>query len=128
VENLLVNAAKHTPPGSPVGLRVDRAEGGVRITVEDRGKGVPDHLKESVFRPFERGPGKLAHAPGTGIGLSLVARFAELHGGRAWVEDRPGGGASFRVFLPAVSSPNGAHPRTEGPAPAPPDRAAAPSW
>ena len=127
VENLLVNAAKHTPPGSPVRLRVDRAEGGVRIMVEDRGNGVPDHLKESVFRPFERGPGKLAHAPGTGIGLSLVARFAELHGGRAWVEDRSGGGASFRVFLPAVSSPNGAHPRTEGPAPAPPDRAAAPS-
>jgi PAS domain S-box-containing protein len=127
VENLLVNAAKHTPPGSPVRLRVDRAEGGVRITVEDRGNGVPDHLKESVFRPFERGPGKLAHAPGTGIGLSLVARFAELHGGRAWVEDRSGGGASFRVFLPAVSSPNGALPRTQGPAPAPPDRAAAPS-
>jgi signal transduction histidine kinase len=37
-----------------------------------------------------------------GIGLSLVARFAELHGGRAWVEDRPGGGASFKVFLPST--------------------------
>jgi signal transduction histidine kinase len=38
--------------------------------------------------------------PGTGIGLSLVHRFAELHGGRSWVEERSGGGASFRVFLP----------------------------
>ena len=42
-----------------------------------------------------------SHSPGTGIGLSLVGRFAQLHGGRAWVEDRPGGGASFKVFLPA---------------------------
>ena len=41
-----------------------------------------------------------AHAPGVGIGLTLVARFAELHGGRAWVEERPGGGSSFRVLLP----------------------------
>ena len=43
-----------------------------------------------------------AHSPGTGIGLSLVGEFAELHGGRAWVEERDGGGASFRVFLPAA--------------------------
>ena len=40
------------------------------------------------------------HAPGTGIGLSLVARFAELHGGRAWLTDRDGGGAAFHVFIP----------------------------
>jgi signal transduction histidine kinase len=41
-----------------------------------------------------------AHSPGTGIGLSQVAMFAEQHGGRAWIEDGEGGGASFRVFLP----------------------------
>ncbi|HEY5986104.1 MAG TPA: ATP-binding protein [Streptosporangiaceae bacterium] len=45
-------------------------------------------------------PARGAHPPGVGIGLSLVIRFAELHGGRAWVQDRPGGGASFRVLLP----------------------------
>jgi signal transduction histidine kinase len=60
---------------------------------------VPDEVKESIFEPFQRGV-DASTLPGTGIGLSLVARFAELHGGRAWVEDRPGGGASFRVFLP----------------------------
>jgi signal transduction histidine kinase len=49
--------------------------------------------------PFSRGP-EAADIPGSGIGLSLVAGFAELHGGRAWVEDRSGPGASFRVFLP----------------------------
>ncbi|HEX2025094.1 MAG TPA: PAS domain S-box protein [Actinomycetota bacterium] len=126
VENLLVNAGKHTPGGTPVTLRVRAEEGGVGIAVEDRGRGVPDELKEAVFRPFERGDGELSHAPGTGIGLSLVSRFAELHGGRAWVEDRPGGGASFRVFLPMVSSPNG-EGRPSDPPPARSDHAAAAS-
>jgi PAS domain S-box-containing protein len=99
MENLLVNAAKHTPDDSAVHLRVSGRGEGVLIVVEDEGEGVPDDLKEEVFQPFVRGVRSVDHAPGTGIGLSLVARFAELHGGRAWVEDRPGGGASFRVFL-----------------------------
>ncbi|HEX9300432.1 MAG TPA: ATP-binding protein, partial [Actinomycetota bacterium] len=45
------------------------------------------------------------HAPGSGIGLTLVARFAELHGGRAWAEEREGGGASFLVWLPSGIAP-----------------------
>jgi len=99
LENLLSNAARHTPPGARIWLRVRPEAGGVLLLVEDEGPGIPDDLKESVFEAFRRGP--TATAPGSGIGLSLVARFAELHGGRAWVEDRPGGGASFRVFLPS---------------------------
>ena len=46
----------------------------------------------------------MTHNPGVGIGLSLVTRFAELHGGRAWVEEREGGGASFHVYLPFASA------------------------
>ncbi|MGZ5291261.1 MAG: PAS domain-containing protein [Actinomycetota bacterium] len=99
VENLLVNAARHTPAGSRVWVRVWSGEAGATIAVEDDGPGVPDGLKEALFEPFRRGP-NVAHA-GSGIGLSLVARFAEIHHGIAWVEDREGGGASFRVFLPA---------------------------
>ena len=57
------------------------------------------HLLQPGFG-VEQGPEHPRHAPGVGIGLTLVARFAELHGGRAWVEDRPGGGSSFRVLLP----------------------------
>jgi PAS domain S-box-containing protein len=100
VENLLANAARHTPAASPIWVVVEGRDGGVLIRVEDEGPGVPGHLRETIFRPFEQGPDAPRHSPGVGIGLSLVAKFAELHGGRAWVEDRPGGGASFRVFLP----------------------------
>lgn len=100
VENLVANATRHTPRHSRIWVRVRRAEGGIELVVEDEGAGIPDRLKEEVFEPFRRGDVP-DHQPGTGIGLSLVGRFAELHGGRAWVEDRDGGGASFRVFLPS---------------------------
>ena len=99
LENLLSNAARHTPPDSHIWVRVTAEDGGAMLVVEDDGPGVPDDMKKAIFEAFQRGS-DAAGLPGTGIGLSLVARFAELHGGRAWVEDRPGGGASFRVFLP----------------------------
>ena len=99
VENLLANAAKHTPPDATVWIRVRPSGTGVELVVEDDGPGIPEHIRDSLFRPFERGPSATPHAPGIGLGLSLVARFAELQGGRAWVEERPGGGASFHVVL-----------------------------
>ncbi len=99
MENLLANAARHTPAGTPLWVRISARGGGALIAVEDSGEGVAEELRSSIFEPFRRGPDAPRHSPGVGIGLSLVARFAELHGGRAWVEDRPGGGASFRVFL-----------------------------
>jgi PAS domain S-box-containing protein len=105
VENLLANADRHTTPDTPVWVTVARRDGGVLLAVEDAGGGVPRELRSALFEPFRQGPGASAHAPGVGIGLSLVARFAELHGGRAWVQDRPGGGASFRVLLPDPPSP-----------------------
>jgi PAS domain S-box-containing protein len=101
IENLLANAARHTPPETPVWVRVERASGdGVLIAVEDAGAGIPEESRDSVFEPFRQGPDAPAYAPGVGIGLTLVARFAELHGGKAWVEERPGGGSSFRVLIP----------------------------
>jgi PAS domain S-box-containing protein len=101
VENLLSNAVRHTPSGTRVWVRLSEdAQGGALLVVEDDGPGIPAELREALFRPFERGPSANPQSPGTGVGLSLVARFAELHGGRAWVEERDGGGASFRVWLP----------------------------
>ncbi len=103
VENLLTNATRHTPAGTPLWLKVKAEDAGAVIVVEDAGPGVAGDLGELIFEPFRQGPSARPHSPGVGIGLTLVARFAELHGGRAWVEERPGGGASFRVFLPARS-------------------------
>ena len=107
VENLLANASRHTTPDTAVWVRVARRDEGVLLAVEDAGGGVPRELRATLFEPFRQGPGAPPHAPGVGIGLSLVARFAELHGGRAWVQDRPGGGASFRVLLPDPAGPAG---------------------
>jgi two-component system OmpR family sensor kinase len=103
IENLIINALTHTPPGSPVWIGTRPEDGGVLLTVEDCGPGVPPELRTAIFEPFKQA-GVNKHAPGVGIGLSLVARFADSHGGRAWVEDREGGGARFRVFLPSGPS------------------------
>lgn len=100
VENLLANALKYTPDGTAIHVRASDWREGVLIRIEDEGAGVPRQLREAIFEPFSRGEASLSHAPGTGIGLSLVRRFSELHGGSAWVEERVGGGASFCVFLP----------------------------
>jgi len=105
VENLLANASRHTTPDTAVWVRVARRDEGVLLAVEDAGGGVPRELRATLFEPFRQGPGASPHAPGVGIGLSLVARFAELHGGRAWVQDRPGGGASFQVLFPDAADP-----------------------
>jgi PAS domain S-box-containing protein len=107
IENLLANAARHTEVDNEIWLRVEPREGGVLIVVEDDGPGVPTELREVIFEPFRQGPTASKSSPGTGIGLSLVARFAELHEGRAWVEERDGGGASFHVFLPSGPAAGG---------------------
>jgi PAS domain S-box-containing protein len=113
VENLLVNASRHTPEGTPIHVSVVDAPDGATIVVEDEGAGVPDDLRERIFEEFRQGTDAPQASPGVGIGLALVRRFALMHHGRAWVEERDGGGASFRVFLPK------AHPEEEPSSPHP---------
>ena len=103
VENLLANAARHTDPGTPIWVRVEPLDRGALLCVDDAGPGIPAEQRESIFRPFQRGPAGATYTPGSGVGLALVAQIASLHDGQAWVEDRAGGGASFRVLLPAGS-------------------------
>jgi signal transduction histidine kinase len=109
VENLLLNTTRHTPPGTRVWVKALARGPDLELIVEDAGPGVPAELAGTIFEAFRRagGPGPaptVAHNRGVGIGLSLVARFAALHGGHAWVDERWGGGAAFHVLLPDVVS------------------------
>lgn len=101
IDNLLGNAARHTMPGTPIQVEIVVEADGITIVVEDQGPGVSDGMKEAIFEVFRQGA---AARGGVGIGLSLVRRFAELHGGYAHVEDRQGGGARFVIRIPGVVS------------------------
>lgn len=96
LENLVANSIRHTPTGTPISVRVEQRAEELLLVVEDAGPGVDDDLKMAIFEPYHHGR---TSKPGTGIGLALVAGLAKRHDGRAWVEDRAGGGASFRVLL-----------------------------
>jgi signal transduction histidine kinase len=109
VENLLLNTTRHTPPGTRVWVKALARGADLELIVEDAGPGVPAELAGTIFEAFRRGGNgqpapTVAHSRGVGIGLSLVARFAALHGGHAWVDERWGGGAAFHVLLPDVVS------------------------
>lgn len=103
IDNLLANAVKHSR-GADIWVRLEPDGDEVLLTIEDSGPGIPDGLHTEIFEPFRQGPASTADAsPGTGIGLTLVHRFVNLHGGRVWAENRPEGGARFRVALPQES-------------------------
>jgi signal transduction histidine kinase len=105
VRNLVTNAVAHTPAGTPVRVRVERhGDGdGAVVVVEDEGPGVPAVVRDDLLLPFVSAASHAGDSGGTGIGLSLVDLFAQLHGGQVRVEDRDGGGTRFVVELPAAS-------------------------
>ncbi len=98
--NLLGNARKHG--GSVRALRVVSAPGGVRFCVDDDGRGFTDEELARAFEPFYRGDNARKEGrSGVGLGLALVRRIAEVHGGRAWAENVPSGGARVGIELSA---------------------------
>ncbi len=113
VDNLLNNAAKYTPPGGEIHLTVERREGGAAVRVRDNGVGIPAELLPHVFDLFvqgARGPDRLQG--GLGIGLTMVKRLAEMHGGRVAAESGGSGrGAEFTLWLPETEC-DGAGART----------------
>ncbi|HEY2703253.1 MAG TPA: HAMP domain-containing sensor histidine kinase [Candidatus Dormibacteraeota bacterium] len=97
LDNLLGNADRLAPPGTPLTVDVGAGGGAVVIGVADHGPGVPAEHRERIFDRFVRGDGA---APGTGLGLAIVRGLVEAQGGRVWFEDAPGGGARFAFSLP----------------------------
>jgi signal transduction histidine kinase len=106
IANLLANAIKFSPPGGEVVVTAHAdVEDRVRLVVEDAGPGIPIDERERVFDKFYQvGRVEGERLPGTGLGLTIARHLIELHGGRIWVEEAPGGGAAFVVQLP-VSAP-----------------------
>jgi two-component system sensor histidine kinase KdpD len=95
--NLIENAAKFSPQNSLISLSAVGHPGGVRVTVADRGPGIPKEDHARIFEPFEKGRGQ---ASGTGLGLAIARAIVLAHGGRIWVGDAPRGGAAFTFELP----------------------------
>lgn len=99
--NLIGNAIKFCKQGDAITLSGVRTEGAVRFTVADTGPGVPSEATAHLFEPYWSAP---EHARrGSGLGLYISRGIVEAHGGRIWVEDTPGGGASFSFTLPVAA-------------------------
>src|SRR5690606_5156301 len=101
LENLVDNAIAFSPHGGRVSVTLRARDGGVALEVSDDGPGVPDYALDQVFERFYSlsRPGDAGRS--SGIGLTFVAEVAKLHGGRAWLRNRDGGGALAGIELPA---------------------------
>ncbi|MGN6502699.1 MAG: ATP-binding protein [Pseudolysinimonas sp.] len=127
VTNLMGNAMRFTPDDSPIELtvEVDRDGGYGQLSIVDHGEGIPPQLREKIFQRFWRADtSRTRDTGGSGLGLAIVAGIVANHHGHVEVRETPGGGATFRVSLPlltsapetedspaAVSDPEGQRPR-----------------
>jgi two-component system sensor histidine kinase KdpD len=92
---LVTNALKYTPPGSPLKLIAMASETQVIVSVEDSGPGMSESEQRKVFDKFYRGKDQRERIPGTGMGLTIAREIVRAHHGRIWVESEPGKGARF---------------------------------
>jgi two-component system sensor histidine kinase KdpD len=109
VANLLLNAVRHTPAGVPITVTAgrDAVRQRVFLAVADQGPGIAAELRGRLFQKFQRGPE--AHAGGLGLGLSIVRGFMHAQGGEVVVDEPPGGGARFTLYLPHTPHENVPH-------------------
>lgn len=105
LDQLLANAVRHAGQDVHIWIDVTQEERALRLRVEDDGPGVPEALRTAMFDAFRHGPTAPDHAPGTGVGLALVAQLAAAHGGSARLTERPGGGVRCEVRLGAPPDP-----------------------
>lgn len=108
ITNLMGNALRFTAPGSPLEIAVGRDESGNGvIEVIDHGDGIPPQVREKIFERFWRADSSRARETGgSGLGLAIVASIVSAHEGSITVDETPGGGATFRVTLPANGPTN----------------------
>jgi two-component system sensor histidine kinase KdpD len=103
LSNLLLNAAVHTPAGTPVLLQARHEPAWLVLNVADNGPGLPPELLPRIFEKFFRAPN--APAGGSGLGLAIVKGFVEAQGGQISAANRPGGGAMFTLRIPQTELP-----------------------
>ncbi len=108
--NLLENAVKYTPKGTPLELSASESFYTVTVELADRGPGIPSGEEEHIFEKFVRGRGP---GGGVGLGLAICRTIINAHGGKIWAENREGGGAVFRFTLSAAGLPPAAKQEEE---------------
>ena len=119
ITNLMGNALRFSPSDSPVELEVsvDPRNQRASIALIDHGEGIPPQIRDKIFQRFWRADTSRARETGgSGLGLAIVASIVASHNGTVEVLDTPGGGATFRVWLPLAGSPNapqGIAPRSD---------------
>jgi len=110
ITNLLQNALRFSPEGSPVEVEVDRSHDPERgiIRVIDHGEGIPEQIRQKIFQRFWRADTSRARETGgSGLGLAIVSSIISRHSGTIWVTETPDGGATFHVTLPLVQNAGG---------------------
>jgi two-component system, OmpR family, sensor kinase len=118
-DNLLANAVRHTPPGTPVEVQLRSVDGSALLEVQDHGAGIPDEEQDRIFEPFRRAdPSRSRNTGGMGLGLAIVAAITRAHGGAVGVRSNGSGGATFWVRLPLARLGPGTAP-ADGPGGAP---------
>jgi two-component system sensor histidine kinase KdpD len=95
---------RYSPPGSPIEVAATAGPGEVMVEVLDRGPGFAPGEEQQVFDKFFRGEAARSRR-GVGLGLAVARAIVEVHGGKIWAENRPGGGAALRFTIPLPSEP-----------------------
>jgi len=101
LRQLIDNALKYSPPGSPVTVAADASDGRVIVSVADHGPGIPESEQTRIFEKFYRAEASRHQIPGAGLGLVIAREIIHAHSGEIWVESKQGEGAIFRFSLPA---------------------------
>ena len=102
LRQLIDNALKYSPPGSPVSVTAEPRDGRVIVSVADRGPGIPEAEQARIFEKFYRAEASRHQIPGAGLGLVIAREIIHAHGGEIWVESQLGEGSVFRFSLPAL--------------------------